>query len=166
MVCVFLCILLSFNYICSMSLFNKIDQVLARFGNMKAMQRTHVDTYTECLIENVAGEQYGISDYGELWISYQELAGYYFINTSIISATDIKTNKGASLEFLDSESKGVLVNSDDHMIESDFSNVSNRWLTKINYCVDEDQLKFIQNKEYSLVKFKFKKAQLVFEIIK
>lgn len=149
-----------------MSIFKKIDQVLAGLGNMKAMQRTHVDTHTEGLIDNVKGEKYGASNYGELWISYQELGGYYFINTSIISGTNIKTNKGVSLEFLNDENEGFLVNSDDYMVESDFSNVSNRWLTKINYCVEKHQLESIQNKDFSLIKFKLKKAQLVFEVVK
>ena len=148
-----------------MSLFKKIDQVLASFGNMQAMQRTHVDTFTEGLIENVPGEKYAKSDFGELWISYQELGGYYFINTSMISATSFKGNKGSSLEFLDGE-KGFILKSDDYMIESDFSNVSNRWLTKINYCLEKEQLKSIQNKDFSEVIFRWKKIELVLEIIK
>ena len=58
------------------------------------MERTHVDTYTENKIENIEGEKIAESEYGELWISFQELGGYNFLNTTILSGTNIKTLKG------------------------------------------------------------------------
>lgn len=146
-----------------MSFFKKIDQLLAGFGNMSAMQRVHVDTHTEGLINNIPGERYGVSNYGELWVSYQELAGYFFINTSIVSGTSFKGNKGATLEFLNGEN-GFVVESDDYMIESDYSNVSNRWLTKINYCLEKEKWEAVEKKKFSQVKFKWKKIELVFDI--
>ena len=148
-----------------MSFFKKIDQVLARFGNMRAMQRTHVDTYTEGRIENVVGEKYGEARDVDLWIAYQELAGYYFINTSVIGPMNLKTNKGATLEFEDKNGKGFVVESDDYMVESDFSNVSNRYLTKINYCLEKDQIDAVINKKFTKIIFNIKKGGIIFDVI-
>lgn len=59
-----------------MSIFRKIDKVLGAFGNIKAMERTHVDTYTENLIENIKGHKIAESVDGQLWADFQELAGF------------------------------------------------------------------------------------------
>jgi len=37
------------------NMFKKIDKVLAALGNMKAMERLHVDTFTEDKIKNIKG---------------------------------------------------------------------------------------------------------------
>jgi hypothetical protein len=38
-----------------MGAFKKVDQVLAALGNIKAMERLHVDAFTEEKLENVGG---------------------------------------------------------------------------------------------------------------
>ncbi|ARV14723.1 hypothetical protein [Polaribacter sp. SA4-12] len=146
-----------------MGIFKKIDTVLASLGNLKAMKRTHVDTFTEDKIENVSGEKYGVSKLGFIYVEFQELGGFYFLNTTVISASDFKTNKGSILEF-NSDAEELILKSDDYMLESDFSNVSNRWITKINYSVSEEELKQIYNKEFNSVCFKVKKYKIEFNI--
>ncbi|QOD60859.1 hypothetical protein H9I45_16220 [Polaribacter haliotis] len=144
-----------------MGIFRKVDLVLARFGNINAMKRTHVDTFTEEKITNVPGEKYGISEFGFLYVELQELAGYYFINTTVISASSLKTNKGAILEFK-SDDKELICKSDDYMIESDFSNVSNRWISQISYPVSEEEIQLIQNKHFTSAVLKVKKHKIEF----
>ena len=146
-----------------MGIFKKIDSVLASFGNIKAMKRTHVDTFTEEKIVNVSGEKYGVSEFGFFYVEYQELGGFFFLNTTVISASNFKTNKGSTLEF-NSDEKDLVLKSDDYMIESDFSNVSNRWITRINYPVSEEKLKLIYNKVFNSVTFKVKKYKIDFNI--
>ncbi|NQY06478.1 MAG: hypothetical protein HRT68_09930 [Flavobacteriaceae bacterium] len=51
-----------------MDVFRNIDLVLARLGNMKAMKRTHVDTYIDGLIENIKSPKIGESKEGQLFI--------------------------------------------------------------------------------------------------
>jgi len=148
-----------------MSIFKKADKILATFGNVRAMQRTHVDAFTEEKITNIKSEKYGISEYGILYIDFQELAGYFSLETTILSNTDFKTNKGAILNFK-SDSQELTLNSDDYMIESDFSNVSNRYITKISYPVSNEEMVKVQNKDFLSVDFKVKKHVINFEIKK
>ncbi len=58
-----------------MKIFKIIDQILADFGNIKALQRTYVDTYTENKIKNIEGDK--IAD---LTIGYTLDACYAFNN--------------------------------------------------------------------------------------
>lgn len=146
-----------------MSVFKKVDKILASFGNVRAMKRTHVDTFTEEKITNIKSEKYGISEYGVLYIDFQELAGYFSLETTILSNTDFKTNKGAILNFK-SDSQELTLNSDDYMIESDFSNVSNRYITKISYPVSNEEMVKVQNKDFLSVDFKEKKHVIKFKI--
>ena len=146
-----------------MKIFKKVDKILASFGNVRAMKRTHVDTFTEEKISNIKSEKYGVSEYGILYIDFQELAEYFFLETTILSNTDFKTNKGATLTFK-SDTTELNLNSDDYMIESDFSNVSNRYITKISYPVSKEELMKVQNKDFLSVEFKVKKHTINFEV--
>ncbi len=60
----------------------------------------------------------------------------------------------------------MTLNSDDYMIESDFSNVSNRYITKISYPVSNEEMVKVQNKDFLSVDFKVKKHVINFEIKK
>lgn len=148
-----------------MKIFKTVDKILAGFGNARAMERTHVDTHTENKIENIEGEKIAESENGQLWVSFQELGGYYFLNTTILSKINIKTLKGGKLIFL-GDSEELILDTDDTQLESDFSNVSNRWMANINYCITEKDIAFIQKKQFSELQFEFKKKSINFNFIK
>ena len=149
-----------------MKIFKTVDKILAGFGNIRAMERTHVDTYTENKIENIEGEKIAESENGELWISFQELGGYNFLNTTILSGINIKTLKGGKLFFLGNNNEDFILDTDSTQLESDFSNVSNRWITNISYSVNEENIDFIKEKKFSQLRFEFKKKAINFNIIK
>ncbi|GAB1855679.1 hypothetical protein MHTCC0001_05130 [Flavobacteriaceae bacterium MHTCC 0001] len=142
-----------------MKLLHTMDKVLAAFGNIRAMERIHVDTYTEGLISKIEGSKIAESDYGQLFVVFQDLAGYEFMNTTILSGTNIKTFKGCDLVFSCGDRKVILV-SDTKEIESDFSNVSNRWLTKISFVISSEDKDMIINKQFEKVDLNFKKKSL------
>ncbi|MCB0424578.1 MAG: hypothetical protein KDD13_08065 [Mangrovimonas sp.] len=148
-----------------MNLFKKIDHILAGLGNVKAMQRTHVDTYTENLIENISGEKIAESNYGQLFVEFQELNGYMFMNIVILSHTNIKTFKGGTLVFT-SENNTLTLKSDTEEIETDFSNVSNRCMTPISFIVEPSEMETIKARAFDKVSFQFKKKELPFLVVK
>ncbi|WP_046758655.1 hypothetical protein [Kordia jejudonensis] len=147
-----------------MKLFKAIDKVLARMGNIRAMERTHVDTYTENKIENIPGDQIAISEHGGIWAGIQELNGYLFLDTFILGTTKIKTLKGATLTFLAEEE--LTVKSDNYEIDSDYSNVSNRWITQISFEITKKDLNFIKKRTYNQIRLDFKKKSLLFDVKK
>ena len=148
-----------------MSIFRKIDKVLGAFGNIRALERTHVDTFTENLITNIKGDKIAESVDGQLWVEFQELAGFNFLESTILSRENIKTYKGATLTFY-SEKEDLVLNSDITEIESDYSNVSSRWMTKISYVVSKDEIQFIKAKKANKVMFEYKRRSISFQGIK
>ena len=148
-----------------MSIFRKIDKVLGAFGNIRALERTHVDTFTENLITNIKGDKIAESVDGQLWVEFQELAGFNFLESTILSRENIKTYKGATLTFY-SEEEDLVLNSDITEIESDYSNVSSRWMTKISYVVSKEEIQFIKAKKANKVMFEYKRRSISFQGIK
>ena len=147
-----------------MKFFRKVDKILASFGNIRALERTHVDTFTENNIKNVSGQKIAESQYGQLWVEFQELAGYEFLNAVILSDTNIKTYNGAKLLF--TGKKGDMkLDSDISEIESDYSNISSTWMTKVSFVVTKEQIKFIAEKRALKVEFIYKKKTIPFEVI-
>ncbi len=144
-----------------MNFFKKMDKVLAAFGNVRALERKHVDTFTENKIQNIPGHKIAESTEGQVWASFQNLAGYYFLNTTILSHSNIKTAKGSQLVFCDGKSYFVIT-SDTEEIRSDFSNISKCWITKINYVLNKEQLKNIKRNNIKNIKLIYRKKTLVF----
>lgn len=147
-----------------MSIFRKIDKVLGAFGNIRALERTHVDTFTENLITNIKGQKIAESVDGQLWADFQELAGFDFLEATILSRTNIRTLKGGKLIF--NGPTPFTLDSDITEIESDYSNVSNRWMTKVSFVVTKNDINQIQLKESTEVRFEYKKNDILFKITK
>ncbi|MEP5338579.1 MAG: hypothetical protein ABJL44_03720 [Algibacter sp.] len=148
-----------------MNILREIDKVLAAFGNMRAMERTHVDTFTEGLIEDIDGDKIAESTDGQIYVSFQDLAAYEFLNISILSRNNIKTFKGGDLLFINSDNQEFVIESDTKEIESDYSNISNRWLTKVSFIITKNEKEMIVNRKFEKLYFKHKsKSLLVYQI--
>ncbi|WP_296384151.1 hypothetical protein [Winogradskyella sp.] len=143
-----------------MKLFKTVDKIFARFGNIRAMERTHVDSFTEGLIAEIKGDKIAESDFGQLYTTYQNLSGYDFLNVSLLSGTNIKTYKGCYLIFELPNNTTITLPSDTKEIESDFSNVSNRYLTKITFIVNKSEQEIISKGNFNKVFLNFKKKSL------
>ncbi|MBQ4821062.1 hypothetical protein [Aquimarina sp. MMG016] len=140
-------------------MFKKVDKVLAALGNIKAMERLHVDTFTENKISDIDGDKIAESKEGQLYVVVEELNGYLFLETVILSRINIKTFKGTTLTFYGVEDDFIL-NSDTKEIESDYSNVSNRFMTRITFDITKEEIDRIKNRDYKQVRFSFKKKSL------
>lgn len=140
----------------------KIDKVLASLGNIRAMERLHVDTFTENLIENIPGDLIAESSEGQLFVGIQELNGYYFLETTLLSSIGIKTQKGGNLSFTGGKSS-FDIKSDTQEIKSEYSNVSRRYMTDISFEVTKNEIKRIVQGDFKEVGFTFKKKSLTFQ---
>jgi hypothetical protein len=123
------------------------------------MERTHVDTYTENLISNVEGVKLVASRFGIFYVSFQHLTGYIFLNATIISGTNIKTGKGCELVF-STRGKVMRIISDSQEVESDYSNISNRWLTKISFVVTQVEKDMIRREDFDSLYLNYKNKSL------
>lgn len=143
-------------------MFKKIDKVLASLGNIKAMERLHVDDFTENIITNVKGTKIATSPYGHVFTEIEELNGYTFLEVTIISNTNIKTMRGAKL-VLSGSNEPFTLQSDTQEIESNFSNVSNRYITNISFDINKKEITRIKKKDFEEIQLAYKKKVLPFK---
>ncbi|WP_298319759.1 hypothetical protein [uncultured Aquimarina sp.] len=147
-----------------MNLKHSILKVQAALGNVRAMEKLHVDTYTEDIIIKVEGTRFASSELNEIYMDVVELAGYYYIKTIVLGSFHIKTWKGATLLIKGRNFELNLV-SDMQEIESDFSNVSNRSVTQIDFVIEEQDIDKIEKSRIDNITISSKKKTAHFENI-
>ncbi|SEK86630.1 hypothetical protein SAMN04487910_1336 [Aquimarina amphilecti] len=147
-----------------MSLKHSILKVQAALGNVRAMEKLHVDTHTEDIIVKVEGTQFATSQLNEIYMDVVELAGYYYVKTIVLGSFHIKTWKGANLLINGNDFELNLV-SDMQEIESDFSNVSNRSITQIDFIIEEKDINKIEQSRINKITISSKKKTAYFENI-
>lgn len=140
-----------------------ITRLRAAFGDIRAMEKLHVDTHTEGIINDIENDPFAISDSNVMYADLGELAGYHLLQTVIIGTFHIKTVHGAKLKAIGSDFELVL-NSDMVEIESDFSNVSNRSITRIDFEVEEGDLPKITKSKIQSLELIAKKQHVVFSM--
>ncbi|WP_298547291.1 hypothetical protein [uncultured Aquimarina sp.] len=147
-----------------MNLKHSILKVQAALGNVRAMEKLHVDTYTEDIIIKVEGTRFASSELNEIYMDVVELAGYYYIKTIVLGSFHIKTWKGANLLIKGRNFELNLV-SDMQEIESDFSNVSNRSVTQIDFIIEEQDIDKIEKSQINKITISSKKKTAHFDNI-
>ena len=140
---------------------DKIDKILAAFGNIRAMERLHVDDYTENIIKSIEAKPFGVSNNNVIYASTKELGGYYYLKTTIVGSLHVKTFKGATLTLKTTDSKFVL-KSDMSELESDFSNISGQSITNIDFEIEEEAIKILNVSKIEYIKLASKKAKVEF----
>lgn len=138
-----------------------LDKILAAFGNIRAMERTHVDDYTEDIINSVDGDAFAISDQNVLFAKTSELGGYFYVIAIIIGSFKIKTKKGAKLD-IQGNSFDLILNSDMDEFESEYSNVSNRFITRIDFQIEKEDVSKFDKKTIKSLKLSAKKQEVIF----
>lgn len=139
--------------------------IVTKLGGVDTSEENHIDTFTENRIVAVSGFQIASSENGGIWVEFQEISDYKFMNIKVIGKQNLKSLNGCELKFYTNNSEIILV-SDTREIESDFSNVSNRYITEINFNITEQDTKFIENKEANKVEIILKKNKESFDMIK
>ena len=141
-----------------------ITKLRAAFGDIRAMEKLHVDTRTEDIINAIENKPFAISDKNVMYAGLDELAGYHYFKTVVVGAFHIKTIKGAQLTIHGNDFKLVL-NSDMVELESDFSNVSNRSITYIDFEIDTEDLPKIEKGNIKSIELLAKNNKVMFTMV-
>ena len=148
-----------------MNILRKKDEILAALGNIRAMERLHVDTHTEEKIKNISGIKIAESKQGQFWVSFQELNGFLFMNSTILSHLNLKTYRGTKITLMTKDYE-IEIDSDENEIESHFSNVSNTWITKVSFVIEIKEREIIENRNFEEIEYQFKNEKLRFLVKK
>ncbi|MDO5981696.1 hypothetical protein [Flavivirga spongiicola] len=142
-----------------------LDKLLAAFGNIRATERTHVDNYTEDIINSIKDEAFAISEKNVLYASTKELGGYYYVITITVGSFKIKTMKGAKLS-IEGKNFSLDLKSDMDEFESDYSNVSNRFITRIDFQIEKEDVEKFNKVHIKSLQLIAKKHTIDFKTIK
>ena len=93
-----------------------------------------------------------------MYTSVKELGGYFYLVTIIVGAFKIKTNKGAKLNITGANFELDLT-ADMDEFESDHTNVSNRFITRIDFQIEEDDILKIDKSLIKTLTLSAKKQQ-------
>lgn len=139
-------------------------KLVVKLGGVDTSERNHVDTFTEERITDVIGDKIASCSNGGIWIKVQELAEFHFLNVTIVGNKNFKTNKGITFYFI-GNNKTYELHSDTKEIESDFSNVSNRWITQFSFDITEIDFDTMLT-EGNTIEVKNNKQTEVFTVLK
>ena len=115
----------------------------------------------DAIIKDVENTPFGVSESNVLYAGLNELGGYYFFQTVIVGQLNIKTMTGAKL-ILKGEDIALELKSDSLEFESDPSPVKSRSITKIDFQIEEVDIKTLQNSRITNIQFKAKKQDILF----
>ena len=147
-----------------MGFFNKIDKVFSSSSSFHLLERNEVDLQIEENIKSVGIAKYATSEYGDVYISINELGGFLMLETILVSATNVKTKKGSKLTF-SAKDASLKFDSDENRIESDFSSDANRYSTKIDYNISEEEVEVFKTTKYNSVLFEINGQEINFSVI-
>ncbi|SHH39965.1 hypothetical protein [Winogradskyella jejuensis] len=115
----------------------------------------------EAIINDVENTPFGVSESNVLYAGLNELGGYYFFQTVIVGQLYIKTMTGAKL-ILKGEGIELELKSDSSEFESDPTPVKSRSITKIDFQIEEADIKTLQNSRITSIQLKAKKHDILF----
>ena len=141
-----------------------LDKILAAFGNARASKSTHDDNHTKDIINSIDEDPFAISEKNVLFAKTSELGGYYYVITIVVGAFKIKTMKGAMLS-IEGENFNLILNSDIDEFGSDHSNVSNRFITRIDFQIEKEDVPKFNKKGIKTLKLSAKKQDIIFTTI-
>ena len=144
-----------------MSFLKNISKAIASTGNNKTKNNLDNKATDEISSEELEGEKIGASKDGQLNVGIQELSGYLFLETFILSNVIIKTFNGAKLTLIGDKDEFILV-SDTQEIKSDLAGNSFKYVTQISFDITEEGVERIKNGDYSKIKLDFKRKSLLF----
>lgn len=139
--------------------FNKLT---AAFGKSKTIESVDTENMTEDIINSVEGNPFAVSEQNVMYGAIKELGGYYYLKTIIVGSFKIKTMKGGTLSIASNDFK-LELKTDMDEFESDHSNISNRFVTRIDFQVEEEHVSKIVASKIETLVLKVKKNVIEFK---
>ena len=142
----------------------KLNKILGAFGNTRSSEPTHDDNYIKDIIKSVEEAPFAVSEQNVLFAKVSELGGYYYVITIVVGAFKIKTKNGGNLS-LEGKNLNLILNSDMDEFESNHSNVSNSFITRIDFQIEKEDVPKLNKKSIKTVKLTSKKQEVIFKTL-
>jgi len=115
----------------------------------------------EAIITDVENKPFGVSENNVLFAGLNELGGYFFFQTVIVGQLNVKSKNGAQLVFSGDNFK-LQLDADMPEFESESSDIKGRYVTKIDFQIEEHDVKKLEEATLKNIQIKVKKHDLLF----
>jgi len=139
----------------------KLNKILVPFGNTRSLEPTHDDNYIKDIIKSIDEEAFAVSEQNVLFAKVSELGGYYYVITIVVGRFKIKTKNGGNLS-IEGKKFNLILNSDMDEFESNHSNVSNSFITRIDFQIEKEDVSKFDKKSITSLKLSAKKQEVIF----
>ncbi|MBO6881299.1 hypothetical protein [Winogradskyella sp.] len=129
------------------------------FNKTESTQNT--DDTIEAIIASIEHQPYAVSDNNVLFAGLNELGGYFFFQTIIVGQLKVKVKNGAQLIF-SGENFELQLDSDTIEFESDPTDVKGRHITKIDFQIEEADIKTLETTKLKNILLKVKNKEITF----
>lgn len=123
------------------------------------------DNYIETIIKSSKNEPLALSNNSVMYVGYNELGGYYYLQTFIVGRLKVKTKTGAKLEVI-GNNYTLNLNSDMPELESDPANPLEGYVTKIDFQIEKGDVDKIKRSNIKTLTLFIKKEEHLFSIYK
>lgn len=134
---------------------------LSKLFGSKTSEKTSTGDTIEAIINDVENKPFGVSESNVLYAGLNELGGYFFFQTVVVGQLSVKSKTGATLAFTGDDFK-LNLNSDMPEFESENSDIKGRNVTKIDFQIEESDVKHLENATLRSIQLKVKKHDILF----
>ena len=131
------------------------------FGSKASETKSQSSDTIEAIITDVENNPFGVSDSNVLFAGLNELGGYFFFQTVVVGQLNVKSKIGAQLFFIGDNFK-LQLESDMPEFESERSDIKGRNITKIDFQIEESEVKKLEKAKLKSIQLKVKKNDILF----
>ncbi|GGW60474.1 hypothetical protein DFQ11_102690 [Winogradskyella epiphytica] len=124
--------------------------------------KTETTDSVEAIINDVQNKPFGVSESNVLYAGLNELGGYFFFQTVIVGQLSVKSKVGAELYFIGEDNFKLQLHSDMPEFESEGSDIKGRHVTKIDFAIEESDVKKLEKATLKSIQLIVKKHDIVF----
>ncbi|WP_452224277.1 hypothetical protein [Lacinutrix chionoecetis] len=135
------------------------------FGSKQKEDKTADDNYIETIIKSSENEPLALSNNSVMYVGYNELGGYYYLQTFIVGRLKVKTKNGATLD-VEGTNYNLTLNSDMPELESDPAHPLEGYVTKIDFQIEKKDVEKIKRSNIKTLTLFIKKEEHIFSIYK
>jgi len=135
--------------------------IFGRFGKKQKAEELNDDQYIETILKHSKDEPIGIANQNVIYAGYNELGGYYYLQTYIIGKLNTKTKTGATL-VIEGNNYTLDLKSDMDEIESEPTDIFKGNATRIDFEIEKDSVEQITRSTIKTLTLNIKKDKILF----
>ncbi|AUC82043.1 hypothetical protein [Lacinutrix sp. Bg11-31] len=133
------------------------------FGSKQIENKEEDEKYIESIITSGDGEPLAVSTSNVMYAGYNELGGYYYLQTFTIGRLKTKTKNGAKL-LIEGNDYTLSLNSDMLEFECDPAHPLKGYVTKIDFEIEKSAVEKLKKSTMKQVTLSVMKKEVVFTV--